>query len=72
MVCCKNVSMGFAVPMGWREQIDHITDCYFCFTKAEGYKGNWSVGMLADYCWSIQRDSSELWSISDEDAKRKK
>ena len=23
------------------------------------YKGKWSVGMLADYCWSIQRDSSE-------------
>ena len=23
------------------------------------YKGKWSVGMIADYCWSIQRDSSE-------------
>ena len=23
------------------------------------YKGKWSVSMLADYCWSIQRDDSE-------------
>ena len=23
------------------------------------YKGKWSVGTLADYCWSIQRDDSE-------------
>ena len=24
------------------------------------YKGKWSVGMLADYCWSIKRDGSDL------------
>ena len=24
------------------------------------YKGKWSVSMLADYCWSIQRDDSEI------------
>ena len=23
------------------------------------YKGKWSVSMLADYCWLIQRDDSE-------------
>ena len=29
--------LGFAVPMVWREQKDHTTDCYFCIIKIEGY-----------------------------------
>ena len=32
----KKQSVEFAVPMIWREQIDH-TDCYFCITEIEGY-----------------------------------
>ena len=29
----KKVDMGFAVPMIWREQRDHIIDCYLCSPK---------------------------------------
>ena len=33
----KKVDMGFAVPVIWREQRDHIMDCYFCSAKAKDY-----------------------------------
>ena len=35
----KRSSMPFAVPMVWREQKDHSSDCYFCMTDIKGYTG---------------------------------
>ena len=32
----KKQSVGFAVPMIWREQIDH-TGCYSCISEIEGF-----------------------------------
>ena len=37
MVFGEKVDMGFAVPMIWREQRDHITDCCYCLTNTKGY-----------------------------------
>ena len=40
----KQQTIGFAVPMVWREQTNHVDDCYFCMTNVGGFssksKGN--------------------------------
>ena len=40
----KKKSIGFAVPMVWRKQANHVNDCYFCMTNVTGFssksKGN--------------------------------
>ena len=33
----KHKQMPFAVPMVWREQSDHVTDCYFCMKNIKGF-----------------------------------
>ena len=33
----KKASMPFAIPMVWREQIDHHEDCYFCRVNLIGF-----------------------------------
>ena len=40
----KRQTIGFAVPMVWREQANHVDDCYFCMNNVAGFssksKGN--------------------------------
>ena len=36
----KRKSMPFGAPMVWREEKDHVTDCYFCMTNLEGINRN--------------------------------
>ena len=33
----KLKSLPFAVPMIWREQQNHVNDCYFCMTNVSGF-----------------------------------
>ena len=37
----------------------NISDSMLADLIKNRYKGKWSVSMLADYCWSIQRDDLE-------------
>lgn len=33
----NKVAMPFAIPMIWREQQNHVNDCYFCIANIEGH-----------------------------------
>ena len=33
----KRQTIGFAVRMVWREQANHVDDCYFCLTNVAGF-----------------------------------
>jgi hypothetical protein len=34
---CKKNSFRFGIPMMWREQQNHTTDCYFCSVDVKGF-----------------------------------
>ena len=33
----KRKTIGFAVPIVWREQANHVNDCYFCMTNGTDF-----------------------------------
>ena len=33
----KDEHLLFAIPVIWREQIDHVADCYFCMVNVKGF-----------------------------------
>lgn len=71
-------SMPFAIPMIWREQKDHVTDCYFCMTNVAGFssknKNFIEYPNLASAMRPIPHDESlpvpkspEIWTLEDEE-----
>jgi hypothetical protein len=47
--------MSFAVPMIWREQTSHETDCYFCGTKTAGYQARTRDCITYAFVQSVDR-----------------
>ena len=41
------------VPMVWREQSDHVTDCYFCMTNIKGFSQNLKSKISYPVCRSV-------------------
>jgi len=71
--------MPFAVPMIWREQRDHTTDCYFCLTNVRGFssKNKKSIKYpdLLSAMRPVPHDESlpvpkppDNWTLDDDDA----
>lgn len=72
-------SMPFAIPMIWREQKDHVTDCYFCMTNVSGYSSKNRKLIEYPNLESAMRpvphdeslpvpNASEVWTLEDEEA----
>jgi len=68
----------FTVPVVWREQQDHLTDCYFCFTKIVGHnsKATHNVGYpnSPSVLRPVEHDDSlpihkppEQWTVHEEE-----
>ena len=59
MVFWKKVDMGLALPMIWREQRDHITDCQGYRNPGEGGWGDISPPMI--WVWSTSAYLPIIW-----------
>ena len=46
----KRKQMPFAVSMVWREQSDHVTDCYFCMTNIKGFSRKYTSKISYPVC----------------------
>ena len=47
--------MLFGVPMIWREQRDHVSDCYCCMTKITGFSRKSKSKVIYPTCKSALR-----------------
>ena len=47
--------MPFGVPMIWREQKDHVSDCYFCMTKITEFSRKSKSKIIYPTCKSALR-----------------
>ena len=55
----KRKQMPFAVPMVWREQSDHVIDCYFCMTSIKGFSRKNSTKIFYPVCRLAIKPSSQ-------------
>ena len=51
----KRKTIGFAVPMIWREQENHVDDCYFCMTNVAGFSSKSKGSIKYPYLLSAIR-----------------
>ena len=51
----KRKTIGFAVPMVWREQENHVDDCYFCMTNVAGFSSKSKGSIKYPYLLSAIR-----------------
>ena len=60
----KRKQMPFGVPMIWREQRDHVFDCYCCITKITGFSRKSKSKIIYPTCKSALRPGPHCSDIS--------